>query len=110
MRDDHDAQDAVQDACVRALRFFGSLRGGDSRVWLLAIVRNVCYTRLTSGRAREHDASFDEELHATDTVAGDNPEPADARARRSCAPASHRKSASRVSRAAGVTRAGRAFL
>jgi RNA polymerase sigma-70 factor (ECF subfamily) len=36
MRNDADAEDAVQDACLRALRFFGGLRGGDGRVWSLA--------------------------------------------------------------------------
>jgi DNA-directed RNA polymerase specialized sigma24 family protein len=36
MRNDADAEDAVQDACLRALRFFVGLRGGDGRVWSLA--------------------------------------------------------------------------
>jgi RNA polymerase sigma factor (sigma-70 family) len=38
--DEHDAQDIVQDAALRALRFIGGYSGGDSRAWLLAIVRN----------------------------------------------------------------------
>jgi RNA polymerase sigma-70 factor (ECF subfamily) len=42
---DAEAEDVVQDACVRALRFFGSLRDDDARPWLLAIVRNVWYSR-----------------------------------------------------------------
>jgi RNA polymerase sigma-70 factor (ECF subfamily) len=46
MRNEDEAVDAVQDACLRALRFIGGLRGGDGRVWLLAIVRNTCYSRL----------------------------------------------------------------
>jgi DNA-directed RNA polymerase specialized sigma24 family protein len=36
-RNDPDAQDVVQDAFVRALRFFSSLRGDDARAWLLTI-------------------------------------------------------------------------
>jgi DNA-directed RNA polymerase specialized sigma24 family protein len=36
-RNDADAQDVVQDAFVRALRFFSSLRGDDARAWLLTI-------------------------------------------------------------------------
>ena len=45
-RDDHDAEDVVQEACLRALRFFDGFRGGDSRAWLLKIVRNTSYTWL----------------------------------------------------------------
>jgi RNA polymerase sigma-70 factor (ECF subfamily) len=41
--DEHDAQDVVQDASLRALRFFGGYTGGDSRAWLLAIVRNCAH-------------------------------------------------------------------
>jgi RNA polymerase sigma factor (sigma-70 family) len=39
----HDAQDIVQEACLRAVRSSSSFRGGDSRSWLLAIVRNACF-------------------------------------------------------------------
>ena len=66
MRDDHEAQDAVQDACVRALRFFSGYRGGDGRVWLLSIVRNTCFSRLRSGRPRQGDTEFDEQSHGID--------------------------------------------
>ena len=41
-----DAEDAVQDAYLRAFRFFNGFREGNSRAWLLQIVRNTCYTRL----------------------------------------------------------------
>src|SRR5258705_9872586 len=44
-KNDADAQDVVQDAYVRALRFFSSLRGEDARAWLLTIVRNTWYGR-----------------------------------------------------------------
>jgi RNA polymerase sigma-70 factor (ECF subfamily) len=44
LRDEHDAQDAVQDAVLRALRHFAGYRDGDARAWLLAIVRNCCLT------------------------------------------------------------------
>jgi RNA polymerase sigma factor (sigma-70 family) len=46
-RNDADAEDVVQDACVRAMRYFTSLRGGDARAWLFAIVRNAWYSRLS---------------------------------------------------------------
>jgi len=45
-RNDADAEDVVQDAYVRALRFFSSLRGEDARPWLLTIVRNTWYGRI----------------------------------------------------------------
>lgn len=44
VRDDHDAQDVVQDAALRALRYFDGYNGGDARAWLLSIVRNVSIT------------------------------------------------------------------
>jgi RNA polymerase sigma-70 factor (ECF subfamily) len=50
-RSDADAEDVVQDAYVRALRFFSSLRGDDARAWLLTIVRNTWSGRF-SGRGR----------------------------------------------------------
>ena len=43
-RSEVEAEDVVQEACVRAMRFFSSLRDGDARPWLLAIVRNTWYT------------------------------------------------------------------
>ncbi len=62
-RDDHDAEDVVQEACLRALRFFKGFRGGDSRAWLLKIVRNTSYTWLQRNRARRPTVVFDEEVH-----------------------------------------------
>jgi RNA polymerase sigma-70 factor, ECF subfamily len=44
-KNDAEAQDVVQDACVRALRFFSSLRDDDARAWLMTIVRNTWYSR-----------------------------------------------------------------
>jgi RNA polymerase sigma-70 factor (ECF subfamily) len=44
-KNDADAEDVVQDAYVRALRFFSSLRGEDARAWLLTIVRNTWFGR-----------------------------------------------------------------
>ena len=47
---DHDAEDIVQDACVRAFRFGGGFRGGNSRAWLLTIVRNTACSWLRKNR------------------------------------------------------------
>ena len=46
-RNDAEAEDVVQDACVRAMRFFSSLRDDDARAWLLTIVRNTWYSRVS---------------------------------------------------------------
>jgi RNA polymerase sigma factor (sigma-70 family) len=72
-RNDHDADDIVQEAYLRAFKFFGGFYGIDARAWLLAVVRNTCYTWLKQRNRRETGASFDEELHSG---AGDayNPE------------------------------------
>jgi len=65
-----DAEEAVQDAYVRALRFFHEFRGGDGRAWLLQIVRNTCYTQLRKTIPRLSDTTFDEELHVEACVFG----------------------------------------
>jgi RNA polymerase sigma factor (sigma-70 family) len=61
-RDDHLAQDVVQEAYLRAFRFFSSFRGGDGKAWLLAIVRNTFYSMRRRDAAQLHEP-FDEELH-----------------------------------------------
>ena len=57
-RDTHDAEDVVQDACIRALKYIGSLQGGDARGWFLKIVRNAFYDWL--GRNRPSEVVNDE--------------------------------------------------
>lgn len=47
MRDHHEAEDIVQEAVVRALRYFRTFTGGDGRAWFLRIVRNTGYLRLS---------------------------------------------------------------
>jgi RNA polymerase sigma-70 factor (ECF subfamily) len=63
-RSDHDAEDIVQEAYMRAFRFFDGFRGGDSRSWLLTIVRNTCYTWLRQNQAHRTATAFDEEIHS----------------------------------------------
>jgi RNA polymerase sigma-70 factor, ECF subfamily len=63
MRNDADARDVVQESYLRAFRFFDGYKGGDSKAWLLAIVRN---TSRTSQRRQSRDAEtvpFDEAAH-----------------------------------------------
>jgi len=52
-RDTHDAEDVVQDACIRALKYIGSLEGADARGWFLKIVRNAFYDWLGRNRPAE---------------------------------------------------------
>ena len=63
-RNEQDAEDVVQEACMRAFKFVGGFYGGDSRAWMLTIVRNTCYTWLRHNRAHELTTSFDEAIHA----------------------------------------------
>ncbi len=63
LRHEQDAEDCVQEAYLLAFRAFGRFRGGDGRAWLLAIVRNACYSRLRRTRREEPAVAFDEELH-----------------------------------------------
>lgn len=60
-RDDHDAEDIVQEAYLRAFRFFDGFRGENSRAWLLKIVRNTFYTAVQQ-RQRGATVSIEEEL------------------------------------------------
>jgi RNA polymerase sigma factor (sigma-70 family) len=45
-----DAEDVVQEACLRAFRFIGGFAGGNARAWTLTIVRNTAYTWLEKNR------------------------------------------------------------
>ena len=68
-RDEHEARDAAQEACLRALRFFGSFRGEDGRGWLLKIVRNACHELRHRERHAVLSGEFDEAAVASDQVA-----------------------------------------
>ena len=63
LRSRADAEDAAQEALLRACRFFRGFHGGDARAWLLQIVRNTCYSWLEKNRPRELMVEFNEELH-----------------------------------------------
>jgi RNA polymerase sigma-70 factor, ECF subfamily len=71
-RNEADAQDMVQEAYLRALRFFGGFHGTDARAWLLTIVRNTCYTWLKRNRSQELSGDFEE---AVLTKESDEPDP-----------------------------------
>lgn len=63
MRDEHDAQDVVQDAYLRAWRHYAGFRGGDVRPWLLTIVRNCCYTWRRRARPGRGTIEYVDEVH-----------------------------------------------
>ncbi|MFI5323711.1 MAG: sigma-70 family RNA polymerase sigma factor [Thermodesulfobacteriota bacterium] len=63
---EHDAEDVAQEAYLRAFKFFEGFRGIDSRAWLLAIVRNTCYTWLKQKKMHDSMTVFDEENHSTE--------------------------------------------
>ena len=71
-RNDHDAEDVVQEAVLRAYRFFDGLRG-EARPWLLAIVRNSCMTWLHVNRPAEL-AAFDDHDLRPEALDEDGPE------------------------------------
>ncbi|PYL31848.1 MAG: RNA polymerase subunit sigma [Verrucomicrobia bacterium] len=67
MRNEQDAEDVVQEASLRAFRFFDNFRGENSRAWFLRIVRNTSFTVLKKNRPDEMNIAFDEELHGGQT-------------------------------------------
>ncbi len=74
-RNDYDADDVVQEAFLRALKYFGGFRGegaSQSRAWLLAIVRNMAYTWQRRHRADASTTEFDETVHS-EAITDDHP-------------------------------------
>lgn len=63
LRNRNDYEDVVQEAMMRAYRFFAGFHGSDARAWLLQIVRNTCFTWLQKNRPAELMTEFDEEMH-----------------------------------------------
>ena len=61
-RNNDDAEDVVQEAYLRALKFFHTFEGTDGRAWLLTIVRNTCYTWLKRNRVVELSCELDESV------------------------------------------------
>jgi RNA polymerase sigma-70 factor (ECF subfamily) len=64
LRNETEAEDAVQEAYLRAISHFASFRGGDGRAWLLTIVRNSCINRLRQNGAAGRNTDFDEAVHS----------------------------------------------
>ena len=63
VRNAQDAEDVVQEAYLRAFKFFGGYQGGDARSWVLKIVRNTSYSFLEKSRPADLAEEFDETIH-----------------------------------------------
>lgn len=63
VRNDDDAEDVVQEASLRALRYFNTFTGGDGRAWFLRIVRNTGFGWHRKSAPAMADP-FDEESHS----------------------------------------------
>src|SRR6202046_5101008 len=68
VRNPHDAEDIVQEAYLRAFKFFGGYQGGDARAWVLKIVRNTSYSFFEKNRPAELAEEFDEKVHTASTA------------------------------------------
>src|SRR6188472_697531 len=67
MHNEHDAEDVVQEAALRALRYFRTFSGGNGRAWFLKIVRNTCHGWY--GHRVQVAEPFDEEQHSRQPAA-----------------------------------------
>jgi RNA polymerase sigma-70 factor, ECF subfamily len=60
MKNDQDAQDVVQEAYLRAFRFFGGYHGDTGKAWMLKIVRNVCLNHFAHRAAEGNVVPIDD--------------------------------------------------
>jgi RNA polymerase sigma factor (sigma-70 family) len=63
-RNEQDAEDLVQEGCLRAFRFFEGFHSTNARAWLLKIIRNTFYSELRQTWRSKETAAFDEEIHS----------------------------------------------
>src|SRR5512140_3026433 len=66
IRNDQDAEDIVQESFLRAYKYFSSYQGGNSRSWLLTIVRNTCYTWLHENQTQGLTVDLNEEISSAE--------------------------------------------
>lgn len=65
VRDEHIAEDIVQNAYMRAFEAYASFRGDKSQAWILTIVRNTAYNWLNKQKRESNLVSFDEAIHSS---------------------------------------------
>jgi RNA polymerase sigma factor (sigma-70 family) len=68
LRDTNDAEDAVQECYLRALRHFDSFRGPAMKPWLLAILKNVCNSEFMQRRRREVPTDYAQDESAAEVM------------------------------------------
>jgi RNA polymerase sigma factor (sigma-70 family) len=68
LRDTNDAEDAVQECYLRALRHFDSFRGPAMKPWLLAILKNVCNSEFMQRRRREVPRDYAQDESAAEVM------------------------------------------
>ena len=79
-RSHDDAEDVVQEACLRAFRYYRGFQGENARTWLLTIVRHTCFTWLRNKRGRQEVPLLEDDQHADEVEGvaagsgGDDPE------------------------------------
>ena len=73
-RNGSDAEDVVQDACERALKYFGAFRGGDAKAWFLTVVRHACYDWLKRNRPAEVVPGDQETIESAPDLTSATPE------------------------------------
>lgn len=77
MRHGPDAEDVVQEACLRAFKYFDSFHANDGKAWLLTIVRNTCYSRFQQNKLQPMTSTLEEEsgeAHFQQVSAREDPE------------------------------------
>ena len=74
LRNDADAEDAVQEASLRAFRYIHTFAGGNSRSWFLRIVRHVCWNSRSRVRPLPIDPFVIDEQHPSDPERPTDPE------------------------------------
>ena len=78
-RDESGADDVVQNACLRAFRFFESQHGASPKAWFMAVVRNAAFDWLKDRSRRAVEVSFEEDTCRMVAAAEELPEIASAR-------------------------------
>ncbi|MBC7803231.1 MAG: sigma-70 family RNA polymerase sigma factor [Candidatus Parcubacteria bacterium] len=63
LREEAAAEDAVQEASLRAFRFFAGMHGASPKAWFLAVVRNTCLDRIRDDRQRSLEDEYDDKFH-----------------------------------------------
>lgn len=56
-----DAEDIVQEACLKAFKYFDSFHGTEAKSWFLAIVRNACYSRFQQNKQQISSIPLDKD-------------------------------------------------